>query len=392
MYVATPSWDGGYQSNGMPNYLTWETSWTNSYSYSYPSEPAYYSYTVQVPYEYYQETEVTVDFLGRVIAQSIVMPRAGWIPQLGLFYTQIGATGNVEILVCKCTNGKPDGDKVITQVTLNRADMKKYPEETIVPIPPIMVAAGERLGFFEITQGAHYAALGDAGFTEGTLFLGNDGVYIQGDLTRDRKMKVYMAQFAAPRTEVGLQNVSLSGGISEIAISTEIPKLQGATLAIEMQIGGIWERMGGDNLGKLASMPDIVPLRAVFTGTADIQCGLQLGANRVIAALPTVSSTITSTAITTPAKRYFQVDLDVDVWDATKNTIVVKLLTGGGYATETASTTSIVLDGDQPGFKKLRTTFDVGSTVTSYKVKHTLTRTADGPNPRRLERTSIATG
>lgn len=392
MYVATPSWDGGYQASGQPNYLTFDTTWVNSYSYSYPAEPAYYSYTVQVPYEYYQETEVTVDFLGRVIAQSIVMPRAGWIPQLGLWYTQIGPTGNVEILVCKCTNGKPDVSKVITQVTLNRADMKKYPEETIVPIPPIMVAAGERIGFFEITQGAHYAALGDAGFTEGTLFLGNDGVYIQGDLTRDRKMKVYMAQFAAPRTEVGLQNVSLSGGISEISISTEIPKLQGASLAIEMQIGNVWERMDGDNLGKLATQPDIVPLRAVFTGTADIQCGLQLGAGRVIAARPTLSSTITSAAITTPAKRYFQVDIDVDAWAAAKNTATVKLLTGAGYATETSSTTLVVLDGDQPGFKKLRATFDVGANVTTYKVKHTLTRTSDGPAPRRLERTAVATG
>ena len=392
MYVATPTWDGGYQAHGQPNYLTFDTTWVTSYSYSYPSEPVYYSYEVQVPYDYYKEVEVTQDFPGRVISQSAVLPRAGWVPQIGLFYTKVGPTGDVNLLICRCTNGKPDPEKVLSTVTLARADMKVYPTETIVPVPPFMVSAGERIGVFEITQGAHYAALGDAGFTEGTLFLGNDGQYQQGDLTRDRKLKIYMAQFETARTEVELQNASLAGGIAEIAFSTEQPKLPGASLVFEMRINSIWERIDGDNLGKLASQPELLPLRAVFTGTADIQCGLQLGANRVTVSRPTLTSPITSAPIAVAPKRYFQVDIQVDRWDATKHTAACQLLSGAGYATVTNPTTSVVLDGDQPGFKRLRFTFDVGSNITSYKVRDTLTRTSDGAPPRRLERTSIATG
>lgn len=392
MYVATPTWDGGYQASGQPTYLTFDTTWVNSYSYSAPAEPAYYSYTRQVPYTYYKEETVTQDYPGKKIAQDMLMPSAGWITKVGLFYDDLGPSGDVQLLVTRClANGQPDPTKVISQVTIPYANLKKFPAETEVVIPPCMNKAGERIGFIEITQGAHLATLGDAGYTEGT-FWEFQNVFFQGDQTRDRKIKVYQAQFLTARTEVALQTLELPGGMSDIDISTEIPSMDGAELTFEAQIGGIWQRLTPDNLGRLANQPTLVPTKAVFVGSSSSQCGLMLGPNRITVSRAALSSTVVSNAIAVSAKRYFQVDLQVDRWEAAKNTVTCQLLTGAGFATVTSPTTSVVLDGDQPGFKKLRFSFDVGAAVNSFKVKDVLTRTADGAPPRRLERIAIATG
>jgi hypothetical protein len=364
-----------------------------------PSSPSYgqpsqYSYQVQVPYEYYQDVETVTTINGALAAQSTVLPRAGWVVQLGLYYTQIGSVGDVEVLITRCTNGVPDPLKVISRATLARADMKKYPQVTLLPIQPVMGQSGERIGVIEISQGNHFVAMGAPGYTEGNFFRGTAaGGYLQGDIAQDRKLEIYMANFASPRTEVMLQNVSLSGGINNIAIQTEQPVLDGATLTYEAQIAGIWQPITGKNLGAFAGSPDIIPLRAVFLGTADIQVGMQLGTGRITASRPTLSSTVVSAAITTPAKRYFQIDLVVPRWDAAKNTVTMEMLTGGSYATVTASSTAVVLDeAGRPGWKRLRFTFDTTSTVTSYKVKTILTRASDGKPVRRMERTSVATG
>jgi hypothetical protein len=377
--------------------------WGMVYYNDYPeqqevSAPSQYSYQVQVPYEYYQDVDVTTSYPGVVIAQTFIAPRAGWLTELGLFYTKIAADGDVQVLVCRTVNGKPDMSRVMTRTTLARADMKKYstetPQETKFPVPPVMLKSGERYAIVEITLGAHYAAMAEAGYTEGTFFTGTDGEFFQGDIYKDRKFKVYMARFLSPRTEVNLQTVSLAGGINNLSIQTEQPQLDGASLHYEIQIGGVWQPLKGNNLGALSTVPDLIPLRAVFTGTADIQVGMQLGANRVIASRPTVSSTVVSKAITTPAKRYFQVDIVVPRWDETKNTITCQMLSGVGFATVTASSTATVLDeaASGPGWKRLRFTFDIGSNITTYKVKSVITRTTDGKSVRRMERTSVATG
>lgn len=378
-------------------YATWGMVWYDDTPA--PSSPSYgqasqYSYQVQVPFEYYADVTATTDIPGFLAAQTLVMPRAGWIPQLEMFYDEIGPAGAIDLLVTRCTNGVPDATKVLSRVTVARNDLKKYPAGTLIPIIPCKVSAGERIGFIEITQGSHSIVMADAGYSEGTFFRGSPGGgYLQGDLTKDRKMRVYMANFVQPRTELLLQNISLAGGISDLKILTEQPKIDGATMHYEAQIAGVWKPLTGFNLGALAGLPDIVPLRAVFVGTSDIQHGLQLGAGRVVGSRPALSSTIVSNAITVSAKRYFQVDLVVNRWDPAKNTITMQILTGGSYATVTASATSVVIDENSiPGWKRLRCTFDVGSTVNSYKVKTIITRAADGLPVRRMELTAIATG
>lgn len=389
--------DIGNASGVMDGTNTWGMVW-----YDDPAPPAtsgdswgpsQYSYQVQVPYTYYEEQEVTTEYPGRHVSQTVVMPRAGWVTSVGLYFTQLAAEGDVRLLVCRSTGGKPDPTKVIGQINIPRAALKKYPERTKVTLPPFMVAAGERVGFDLITQGTHYAALGDAGYTEGTLFLDTDGAYLQGDITKDLKVEVYMAKFKAPRTEILLQNISLAGGITDLAIKTEQPTLDGATLIYEMQIAGIWQPISKDNLGKLTGLPEIVPLRAVSTGTSDIQAGIMLGAGRVEAWRSALASPIASKAIPVSAKRYFQVDVQVNRWEPAKNTAVATLLSGAGYATVTASSTSTVLDeGTKRGWKRLRFTFDTGAPVNSVKFKAVLSRTADGKAVRRFERTLVATG
>jgi hypothetical protein len=354
------------------------------------------AYEVQVPYTYYQDQTSTTSYNGVVVGQTIVAPRAGWVTGFNLFFTQIGATGNVQVLLCKTKGGKPDLKRVLSQVTLNQADMKKYPLATHVALPPAMLQSGQRVALVLVTTGGHYVAMADAGYTEGTFFWGTDGDYFMGDISKDMKFEMLMAKFRAPRTEIVLQNMSLAGGIGEIDIKTQQPKFDGTSMTYEIQVGGIWYPLSPNSLGHLATQPDIVPVRAVFLGTSDIQPGLQLASNAIKVSRDNLSRTICSAAISTPAKQYFQVDLLVDIWNASHNTLTMTLLTrpgdtGSTYSTVTASSTSVVLVEDVGTKRRLRCTFNVGSAVTSYKVKAVMTRDAGYLSPTVSERTSVGT-
>jgi len=377
----------------------WAWNWYNYYYhyrwdladyYYYNYYDGYYGYWYAQPVTTYVNTVSTTSYNGSLLAQTFLATRAGWVTQLDLFLTKVGANGDVTVAICETTDGKPNLKQTLTRVTVAQAALKKYPTATPFQFPAAFLEAGKRYAFVIITQGDHYVARVDANkFTQGTLFYGSDGDYFQGDLTKDLMFNLYMAKFAAPRTEVMLQNVSVAGGITDIEIAAQQVVPDGTQLTYEIQVAGNWYPLS--ELEKLATKPDIVPLRAVFLGTNDLAPAIQLGANAITASRPALAVT-TYSALRTLAvgEQDFRIDVVAANYDAAKNTLIAQLVDNAGANPVTASLVETLEENADGNAVRKRFTFNLGSPRTTYKIKLTGTRTSDGPPFAITECTDIA--
>lgn len=173
----TSVWDYHYGWN-YNYYNSWYNSWYWSY-YGYNwGWYGYYGYYSSHMETHYELETTTTSYNGAIIGQSFLVANAMWLTKVGLQFTQIGASGDVMIAITETDGGKPNLLKTVTKVTLSRGDIKKYPDETTVPVPPVLLDAGKRYALVLITQGDHrVATVSGNDYTQGTLFFGTDGEY-----------------------------------------------------------------------------------------------------------------------------------------------------------------------------------------------------------------------
>jgi hypothetical protein len=226
---------------------------------------------------------ITIDHAigGQQVSQTFLNPQDGWLTSIGLFFTQKGLTGNVNVAIAGVTaSGTPDLNGVLNLTTLAVADIQTSGDgtvETKVPIPATFLEAGKRYSILLTTGGDHYIALAQAGaYAQGTFFFSLDGAYQQALVARDMMFSLYYAQFAKVRTVVDLEVLSLSGGIASIDILAPAIIPASCSLTFEVQVGGVWaplaEVTGGNTI--LFGLPPLLPFRAVFVGTTDMQPGI----------------------------------------------------------------------------------------------------------------------
>ena len=377
----------------------WGWNWWGYYYYYRWYQPGYfydlysagywggwYGYPVTV----YSDSITTTSYNGALLGETFVAPRSGWLTSLDLYFTKIGASGEVTLAVCETSNGMPDMSKTLTRTTVAKADLKKYPEKTSFALPAAFLEAGKRYAFIAITQGDHYVARVDANnFTQGTLFYSTDGSFFQGDLTKDLMFSINMARFAAPRCEVMLETVSLAGGITDIEIAAQQVVPDGCELTYEIQVAGKWYPL--TDLQRLSSQPNLVPLRAVFLGTNDLAPAIQLAAGVIKVSRPALGITAYSTLRTLPsAQSNIKVSLTLSNFDGSKNTIDVKLVDNAGANPVSASSVAdAVVDSTGAAVDKVFT-FNLGSPRSTYKMKIIGGRTSDGPPFVVAERSDIA--
>ena len=376
----------GYSTN---YYRGW---WGSAFWGYYGSRYAYtttYGYSVTRQETHYELKTITTSFNGALIAQTFLVSNAKWLTQVGIPFTQIGATGDVHVVVCETDGGKPNLQKTLARVTVARADLKRYPAETLVPVPPVLLEAGNRYALVLITQGDHrVATVSGESYTQGTLFFGTDGDYFTGDLTKDLMFTLYAAQFKQPRIEVVLQSISLAGGIADLAIKTQQVVPDGTELVYEAQVAGKWYPVA-DLAPLLATLPDIVPLRAVLLGTTDLAPALQLTANAITASRPTTSFLHWSAQRTLPAaSASITVQVVVAQWDPANHTLACALQNG---ATPYSPVSTVVRDEPDGQAKRFIFTFTPGPAISTYQIKLTGTRTAASAPFVVVERTDVAT-
>lgn len=385
-YTATV-WDYTYGWNY--NYYNgwWNSRYWNYYGYNW-GWYGYYGYRVARQETRYELQTVTTSYNGAIIGQTFLVSNAMWLTKVGLQFTQIGASGDVMVAVCETEGGKPDLLKTLTRVTVARGDLKKYPEETAIPVPPVLLEAGKRYALVLITQGDHrLATVSGNDYTQGTLFFGTDGDYFTGDLTKDLMFTLYAAQFAQPRVEVVLQSVSLAGGISDINIAAPQIVPDGCELRYEIQVGGKWYPLG-DAAMRLSTLPDIVPLRMVLLGTSDLAPAFRLAPNAITGSRAATSLAHWSTLRTLAApSSSITVQVVVAQWDAANHTLACEIKSG---ATTYTPATTVVRDEPDGQAKRFTFTFTPPA-ISTYAIKLTGARSAASAPFVVVERTDVAT-
>lgn len=250
---------------------------------------------------YWDRIVTPIQMTGSVIAQTWLNSQDMWLSKIELPITQVGPSGNLDVVICQTRDGKPDIKNAIARVTVDHADLKTYPEWTSVPMPAVFLDAGQRYAMVLITQGNHYVGIASgADFAQGTLFYSTDGAFFQGDLTQDMMFRLYAAKFDHPRIEVKLDALSLSGGITDIDILAPMTVPEGTSVRFEvMPSGGSWtpldEVISGNTV--LYGLPPLLEFRVVMLGTTDIMPGIGLTGSEVRISRPRTTFKHISTSI-----------------------------------------------------------------------------------------------
>lgn len=225
-------------------------------------------------------TEHTIS--GQQIAQTFLNAGDGWLSSIGLFFTQKGNTGNVDVALCEVAYGMPDVKAVLNKVTLNVANIVTSADgtlETKVTFPATFLEAGKRYAIVITTGGNHYVAMANGTqYAQGTFFYSVDGAYQMGTAQRDLMFSLYFAKFNKTRTVVDLAAMSLSGGITDIDILAPMLLPDSCEIVFEVQVAGVWHPLASVISGNtvLYGLPPLLPFRAVFNGTSDVQAGINL--------------------------------------------------------------------------------------------------------------------
>jgi hypothetical protein len=356
---------------------------------------------VRVPYYWYDQwwepywevVSTTEGINGSVVAETFMNAQAGYLLEVGLYFSRAALTGDVHVALCETTNGAPDTSKIIARANILVGDIKVaaaggvhsfdlVPPFGGTPTPtsavrsvaqftPTLLAAGKRYAIVVSTPGNHYLWLTkDNKYTDGTLFTSTDGAWFLGDLTNDIAFDLVFAQFSSPRVEIQMQPLQLAGGIVGIDINADTAIPNGAALTFQVQIAGVWKTLSPDF--QLTGQPAILPMKAVFDGTSQVMPQLGLLSNsRQTTNRPRSDFTHISTVRNTPACLTIRVSLRVEAWRDTHDTILCTILTGGSFATVTTPTTTTVITPiDDANARIINYVFTVSSTTT-YKIKIT---------------------
>lgn len=345
------------------------------------------SYVEYVPVTRYEQVSTTTAFTGMLLAQTFVAPSSMWATRVDLSLTQVGPTDEIVVLLTETAYGKPVLDRVLSRTTVAQAALKRSPEKTAFPIEPTMLDAGKRYALVVITRGDHRLAVvtGNA-FAEGTMFRGSDGDYVTGDLTQDLAFELFGAAFTVPRTEVMIQPLDLTGGVSDIA--AEIRRLvpDGCELVLEVQTAGRWYPLGAPDLP--TPLPAVVPMRAVFLGSREMAPGFWAEPGVIKASRPTTTGTHYSATRTLPsASTDIRVILDLARFDSARHSVTVTLV-----KPDTSEVTAALVTSETVSADVTRRTykFTPSPALASYRIKTVMTRTGVGAPTYVIRRTDVA--
>ncbi|KIX15038.1 hypothetical protein [Dethiosulfatarculus sandiegensis] len=303
----------------------------------------YIKYTWIEPYWYTINTKHTIN--GCEIAQTVLISQSGWLAEIGLWFSKVGADGAVHLAICECSEtGEPLPERAIAMTQVEAANLSTGEVPFRFP-QPVFLDAGKRYSLVIATGGNHSVTLVQGTeYIQGTLFKSTDGDYYQPHTNYDLKLSLYFCQFRENRVTVGLNPISLAEGICALDLLAPWTEPASTSLVLEYQADGTgtWVPVAGNTSDALHNLPAMCNLRATFVGTKDLMPGLELPGSRLRAQRPDVDFLHLSTmrTLSTPSA-----DIDVilllDDYDPAHHTCVVKLIDGETEYTGTVTTTAL---------------------------------------------------
>jgi hypothetical protein len=276
----------------------------------------YWFDTWQEPFMYTVTTDLSI--VGAQVAQTFLVSNDIIATKLGFYITAKGASEDVNIVLCEVSQGQPDLNKVMGKFV--------YPHASIVTgmnrfsITPTFLQKGKRYALVFISNANHKIGMTSGqSYLDGTFFYSTDGIYFQGDLTKDFMIEVWGAKFGSAQVAIEFAPINLDGGFRDIDILAEMWAPASTQLVFEIRPNGSgeWQPLVKDNAGILATAPPLAQFRARFVGTSDMQPMIHLIGSRVIISRPKTALKHISTPITCPAL------------PGTANNVTVKVLLEG---------------------------------------------------------------
>lgn len=326
---------------------------------------------------YWIQIVSTESINGSIFSQTFLNAQDGWLTSFDFFFTRVAAAGDVTVLLCETVSGAPALDKVIQKVVIPQASMRTYPTPTPCDFIPAFLSEGVRYAFAFVTPGNHYCAMTiNNKYAQGTSFWSTDGIFVQGDLTKDIAFVAKFAQFDSPRVEVQLQNLELTGGIQGIDILADAFEPPQTQIIWEVNVNGVWVDLAqqeGAEPHPLNGLPTGAQFRAVLLGTTDSMPGFGVGVNSRVLTRRQGPNFRHISVVRTPSVNIDTVYLDVrlEAWrGAPYHTFTPKILTGATYATvETPDVTEEVLAPDDPQSRVMKYTFTLAGEVADFRIR-----------------------
>lgn len=321
-------------------------------------------------YPYWERIVIESSVNGASVSQTFLNGQAGWVTGFDLTFTDVGADGDVTLLLCEATaSGVPDLTKVIAKVTKAAGDLAVYPQKTWFGLGPVFLQQGKRYAWSVVTLGDHRIATADKDrYLGGTMFVTLDGAFHEGNLDKNLMFDAVFARFDQPRTVVELASISLSGGITDLDILAEMFVPEGTDFIFEIQPEGssVWTPIGEVASGNtvLYNFPAQVKLRAVFLGTADIAPGLKLTDSLFRATRPKTTLKHVSTEVTlTAASQDITLNCYLEWFDEVHHDCTLSLIVGGSPVAA-----SVVEDVAADNGIRRKATFSLGAPTTNFTI------------------------
>jgi hypothetical protein len=329
--------------------------------------------TWKEPFMYTETTNYTLT--GAHIAQTFLVSNDTWAKKLGFYVTAKGANEDIHVAVCEVDTGVPNLSKAILKVT--------YPHASIVvgwnriAIPPTFLQKGKRYALVLISNANHKVGMaGGQDYLDGTFFYSTDGIYYQGDLTKDLMLEVWGAKFDAAQVAIEFAPINLDGGFRNIDILAEQWVPDSTQLVFELRPNGTgeWLPLVNDNGAILASAPPLAQFRARFIGTKDMAPALRLTGSRVRVTRPkTTFKHVSDVKTLAIASSTIKVQVTYEHYDDSDGTLgsgvphesTVRLYRSGAYQTPSA-VSDVLKDADAK--RHYREYTFTGTSMTSFRI------------------------
>ena len=339
-------WDVSYGEPAASNlfdYQTWSIVTQTYVNWADNMDPAhkvmrydnYWFDTWKEPFMYAQTIDHSIN--GALIAQSFLVPNDMWCTQVDIFVTAKGGNEDVHVALCAIKAGVPDLEHTIAKTTLPQASIVANAWNAIT-LHPTFLSKGTKYALVLVSNANHKVGMvtGQA-YLDGTFFYSTDGVYYQGDLTKDLMFRLWGARFENPQVAIEFEVINLDGGLRFIDILAEMWVPESASIVWEIRPNGTgeWIPLIRDNAATtLAAAPPLTQFRARFDGTRDMHGAIKLTGSRVHVSRPKLAFTHVSNALdlVTPSDE-IHVKCTLEAFQETPNDHTCVIRTGADLST-----------------------------------------------------------
>lgn len=295
---------------------------------------------------YWDIRPYTLTISGSACEQAFMAGQDMWLAAVDLTFTKLDKSGSVSVLLMQADrSGVGDPTKVVGAVTLDYSALQSSGATRFSFSTPVYVVAGTFYALRVISAANHSLATADGAAYANGMFFGYVDGYPLPDPTRHLVVDFQGCKFNQALSQIDLQGLQLSGGITSIDIlaASIIPKSTTLTYQVKLPTG-FWVNLDEATVGKLnadGSLPPLLPFRVVFGGSLNMQAAIDLTQSNVHLSRPKTNLThIWPHDPRTPPAPTSQIRMTerYEAWNADYHTASRKLLTGANFMTETAPT------------------------------------------------------